>query len=134
MKLNLGHSDIFECPEGKFKAVLERVGEPKKRVNKPYASQVRFTFRVKTQAGKEHLVARTFCADLSFGSELYNFMDSWLDGEFGPFLDDNCRDLDLDLVLGKEAGLIVEHYDDGTHAKARRLRRHEACATRRKPA
>ena len=116
MKLKLGHDDTFNCPEGKFKGVLERVAEPKKRINKPCQLQVRFLFRVKTQAGKEHLVGRTFCADLSFGSELYNFLDSWLDGKFEPFLDAN-GEVDLNLLLGREAGLVIEHRGDGNHLK-----------------
>lgn len=116
MKLKVGQDDIFDCPEGKYKAVLERVGEPKKRINRPCSSQVRFTFRVKTENGKEHLVARTFCADLSFGSELYNFLESWLDGNFDPLKDD-CHELDLNLLIGKAADLLVTHYQGGSHGK-----------------
>ena len=113
MKLKLGQDDIFDAPQGKYRGILERVGEPKKRINKPCASQVRYIFRVKTDKGKEHLVARTFCADLTYGSELYHFLDSWLKGNFDPFLDGN-GELDLNLLLGKEADLLITHWSDGS--------------------
>ena len=111
MKLKLGTDDIFECPEGKYRGVLERVGEPKKRINKPCPIQGRMTFRVKEPKGKEHLVARTFCADLSCGSELYNFLESWLDGKFKTFKDEQ-GDVDLNLLIGKEADLLITHWGD----------------------
>lgn len=116
MKLTIGTDDIFACPEGRFRGIIERIGEPKKRINKPCEQQVRMTIRVKTTSGKEHLVARTFCADLSFNSELYHFLDSWLDGDFERFADSDGQ-LDLNLLLGKEVDVLVSHYDDGTHGK-----------------
>jgi hypothetical protein len=112
MKLKLGTNDIFECPEGQYRAVLERVGEPKKRINKPCAEQVRFFFRVKTAAGKEHLLARTFCADLGYGSELHTFLESWFDSNFEPLLDEN-GEIELNLLLGREADVVVTHWDGG---------------------
>lgn len=108
MKLKIGNNDIFDCPEGPFRGRLERVGEPKKLMNKPCSSQVRFTFRVKTELGKEHLVARTFCADLSYGSELHSFLDSWL-GEQMKELADAVGELDLNLLVGKDADLSIKH-------------------------
>jgi hypothetical protein len=116
MKLKLGTNDIFDCPEGQYKAVLERIGEPKKRINKPCAAQVRTTFRARLATGKEYLVARTFCADLGYGSEFYSFLESWTDGKFETLLDDN-GEVDLNLLIGKEADLLITHYDDGTHSK-----------------
>ena len=116
MKLKVGLNDIYDCPEGKCKAVLERVGEPKKRIHKPCASQVRYTFRVRTTENKEYLVARTFCADLAFGSELYQFLDSWLDSKFDPLLDSD-REMDLNLLVGKEANLLISHWADGSRDK-----------------
>jgi hypothetical protein len=111
MKLTLGTNDIFDCPEGKYRAILETVGEPKKRIKKPCEKQVRLMYRVKTKSGKEHLVGRTFCADLSYGSELYTFLESWLNGKFDPFLDDGGQ-VDLNLLAGKRADLLIQHHDD----------------------
>jgi hypothetical protein len=116
MKLKLGTTDIFDAPEGKYKATLERIAEPKKKIDKLCAAQVRLTFRTKARGGKEYLVARTFCADLSHGGELYNFLSSWLNGNFDPFLDSN-GDVDLDLLVGREAEVSVTHYKDGLHSK-----------------
>lgn len=116
MKIKLGQNDIFDCPEGKYRAILERVGPPQKLSKKPCKDQVRLTFRVETSAGKEHLVARTFCADLTYGGELYTFLESWLDGNFDPFLDE-CREIDLNLLVGKEADVLITHHDPGTHGK-----------------
>src|SRR4051794_12550338 len=114
MKLKLGTNDVFDCPEGQYRATLERVGEPKKRINKPCANQLRLSFRVKTTAGREYLVARTFCADLGLGTELYSFVESWLDGNFDPLLDEN-RELELNLLIGREADLLVTHYENGAY-------------------
>lgn len=116
LKLKLGTNDAFDCPEGKYRAVLETIGAPKKRINRPCQEQVRAMFRVKDSPGKGHLVARTFCADLSYGSELYNFVESWLDGNFEALLNDS-RELDLNLLLGREADLLITHWDDGAHDK-----------------
>lgn len=116
MKIKLGLDDTFDCPEGKYRGVLERVGEPKQRIKKPCELQVRYSFRVKTHTGKEHIVARTFCADLSLGGELYNFLDSWLNGNFDPFLDSN-GEVDMNLLIGKEADLLVAHWSDGVRKK-----------------
>ena len=116
MKIKLGQNDTFDCPEGKYKATLERVGEPKKRINRPCSAQVRLTFRVKAPEHKEHLVARTFCADLGYGGELYNFLESWLDGNFDPLLDE-CREIELNLLVGKDADLLISHYGDAAHDK-----------------
>jgi hypothetical protein len=41
MKLPLGNNDIFDAPEGKYRGILEKVGEPKKRINKRCPVQVR---------------------------------------------------------------------------------------------
>jgi hypothetical protein len=116
MKLKLGTNDTFDCPEGTYKAILTRIGEPKKRINKPCAKQVRLTYSVAVEGGKQYLVARTFCADLSYGGELYNFLETWLDGNFEPLTDEN-HELDLALLVGQFADLIVTHYDDGNHGK-----------------
>ena len=115
MKLKLGTDDIFNCPEGHIQGILETTGEPKKRVNKPCETQVRLKFRVRTSEGREHLVARTFCATLEFGSELYCFLESWLDGKFDAYLDDN-GEIDLNLLIGKSANLYITHFEDGKHA------------------
>ncbi len=112
LKLKLGTNDLFDCPEGKYRALLETIGAPKKRINRPCQEQVRTIFRVKHSTGKEYLVGRTFCADLSYGGELYNFVESWLDGNFEALLDDN-RELDLHLLLGREADLLITHWGDG---------------------
>jgi hypothetical protein len=116
MKLKLGTDNIFNCPEGRFRGVIERIGEPKKRINKPCDQQVRITVRVATPARREHLVMRTFCADLNYGSELYNFLDSWLEGRFEQFLAEDGQ-VDLNLMIGKEADVLVSHYEDGKHAQ-----------------
>ena len=72
--------------------------------------------RITDENGKEYLVGRTFCADLSDGSEFYNFLASWLDDDFSEYLDAN-GEIDLDLLVGKEVGVLVKHRDMGTHCK-----------------
>ncbi len=116
MKLKVGSNDIFDAPEGKYTAHLESVGEPKKRINRPCSSQVRLQFRATASSGKQYLVAQTFCADLSYGSELYQFLDSWLDGDFERLTDDD-GELDLDLLLKRKADILVTHYHHEKYEK-----------------
>ena len=116
MKLKLGTDDIYDCPEGKYKGVVERIAEPKTPIKKPCKDQVRLTIRIKTSEKKEYLVARTFCADLNYGSEFYNFLASWLEDNFDEYLDAN-GEIDLDLLIGKEVGVLIKHRDMGTHCK-----------------
>ncbi len=81
-------------------------------MKKPCKDQVRFTFRIKADGEKEYLVGRTFCADLSYGSELFSFVESWVDGRFDRYVDESGQ-VDLNLLLGTEADLLITHYDDG---------------------
>lgn len=114
MKLKLGTNDIFHCPEGSYRGILEYIGEPKTLTKLPCDLQVRARFRVKTSDGNQYLVARTFCADLSYGSDLYNFLASWTEGNFEPYLDEN-NDIHLNRFLFKEADLLVTVEKRATH-------------------
>jgi hypothetical protein len=105
MKLKL--HNIFHCPQGRWSGVCEAIGEPNKRMNKPCSPQVNFRFRVETDEG-EKLVRRTFCADFTYGSELYLFMASWLDDDLERLLDDD-GEIDLDVLIGREADLYITH-------------------------
>ncbi|MGC3990589.1 MAG: hypothetical protein QM796_13095 [Chthoniobacteraceae bacterium] len=105
MKLKLNNA--FHCPEGKWRGTCEAIEEPNKRMNRPCSKQVRLRFALETHAG-EKIVARTFCADLSIGGELHAFLDSWLDGNFDPYLDED-GEVDLDLLVGKMADLLITH-------------------------
>jgi len=108
--------DIFNCPEGRFKAVLEAAEQPNKRINRPCAEQVRLRFRVTTSDGREYLVGKTYCADLCWGTELYSDLDSWTDGNFDEFLNDD-GEIDLDLFINKKADLVITHFVDGKYEK-----------------
>jgi len=114
MKLKIGRDDTFDCPEGKHKGVIERIGEPKTRINKPCEQQIRITIRVKTPDKKEYLVARTFCADLSNGSEFFHFLIPYLEESDEQFTNAN-QEIDLNLLIGKEVDVLVTHFDDGKH-------------------
>ena len=107
MKLKLGTNEIFHCPEGRWSGICEAVDEPKQRINKPCAAQIRLRFRVETDEG-EKLVGKMFCADMSYGSELYSYLESWLGGNFDKYLDEDGN-IDLDLLIGKRADLHIIH-------------------------
>jgi|SRR5579862_7484816 len=107
MKLKLGNN-IFHCPEGHHTGVLEAVEEPKKRMNKPCSQQVRLRFRISTDNDQEYLVGKTFCADLTYGSELYTQLDPWVEGDFERFLDEDGN-IDTDLLIGRRADLLISH-------------------------
>jgi len=108
--------DIFLCPEGRYTAILEAADEPNKRINRPCKEQVRLRFRVTTTDGIEYLVGKTYCADLCYGTELYNDLETWIDGNFEDFLNDD-GEIDLDLFLNKKADVLITHFVDGKHEK-----------------
>ena len=115
MKLKLGNNQIFHCPEGKWIGTCESAEEPKKKINKLCKSQVRLRFRILSDEGTEYIVAKTFCADLSYGSELYCFLESWTNGKYDKFLDD-YGNVDLDLFIGQNAALLITHVQrEGPH-------------------
>lgn len=101
----------FHCPEGKWPGICEAIEEPKKRMNKSCANQVRVRFSVQTDEG-ERLVAKTLCADRGYGSELYTFLASWFDGNLNSVLDDD-GEIDLDVLVGKKADLLITHGPHG---------------------
>ena len=107
MKLKLEASNLFHCPKGQWVGVCESIEEPKQRIRRSCAKQVRLRFRVVVD-GEEYLVGKTFCAELNYGSELFAFLDSWVDTNFDKYLDDNGN-IDLSLLVGREADLIVTH-------------------------
>ncbi len=116
MKIKLPRNDIFDAPEGKYKATLESVGEPKRRSKLPCEEQVRLQFRTEPRSGKDYLVGKSFCATLENGSELYQFLDSWLNGNFEPFTDGQ-GEMDLKLLQGKKAEVVITHYQGADHDK-----------------
>ena len=107
MKLKLEQNGIFHCPKGQWPGVCESINEPTQRIKRPCARQVRLRFRV-TVDDEEYLVGKTFCADLRYGSELYGYLVSWCDGDFEKYLDDDGN-IDLDLMVGKKADLLITH-------------------------
>ena len=116
MKLKLETTSIFHCPQGQWPGVCEGIEEPKQRIDRPCAKQVRIRFRVMVD-DEEYLVGKTFCADLHCGSELFSYLHSWVDGDFDKYLDDDGN-IDMDLLVGKKADLHITHgpkVDQHTH-------------------
>jgi len=109
MKLKLNNP--FHCPEGKWRGTCEAIEEPKKLMKRGCAKQVRIRFSVDTDED-EKMVGRTFCAELSPGGELYEFLDGWLDGDLERLLDDD-GEIDLDLLIGERADLHIVHGPHG---------------------
>jgi hypothetical protein len=114
MKLQLGTNSIFYCPEGRYRAVLENIGAPNKKDNLGCDEQIRFRFRVEGEAGAEYLVARNFCANLDYGSDLYHFLEAWFEGGCDRFVDDDNQ-LELDLLVGERADVLIGHHQSGKH-------------------
>lgn len=110
MKLKLHNA--FHCPHGKWNGVCMAVEEPKQPSKHMKCSkQVRFLFQVNTDDG-ERMVGRTFRATFSYGNDLYVFLASWLDGDMERLLDDD-GEIDLDVLVGREADLYIVHGPHG---------------------
>ena len=116
MKIKMNNHNIFMCPEGRFSAILEAAESPNKRINRPCAEQVRLRFRVTAPDGAEYLVGKTYCADLGWGTEFYNDLEGWIDGNFEDYINE-AGEIDLDMFLHKKADLVITHFKDGKHEK-----------------
>ena len=106
MKLKLFNP--FHCGDGKWSGVCVKLEEPTTPSKyKKCAKQVRILFEVETDEG-ERMAGKTFCANFSYGSELYLFLASWLGEDLERFLDDD-GEIDLDRLVGRKADLYITH-------------------------
>jgi hypothetical protein len=78
---------------------------------------VRFVFEVDVP-GMQHqcpCAGRNFVLDLNPGSDLRNFLESWLGRAY--FVAHSGQDLDFDTLIGKDADLTLSHYEGENYAK-----------------
>ena len=115
MKIDIPKKVSFHAPEGAHRATLLSVGEPK-RGSDSCDNEVRLVWELQTvdrhwtfHAGK------TYCLDDN-SIELIADLESLL-GEEMHLLQDESGQLDLDLLIGRQADLILVHINNSKHDK-----------------
>ena len=77
-------------------------------MNLPCEEQIQLTFIVEI-GDQEYPVYRKFCADLTEGSQLYQFLRDWLQEDLSKYVDEDGV-VDFDRLYDKEADIVVYHH------------------------
>jgi hypothetical protein len=100
----------FDLPEGNYQAKLAKYQHKLKQTAKGSQTGIRLTFNVKVPGMEDviTLAGRTFEAKLDPGTDLRNFLESWLGRAF--FLSLSGKELDLDSLIDKTCELTLRHF------------------------
>jgi hypothetical protein len=108
MKLTVKKRELPSCPKGARRGRCVHAGPAKERVNLPCDEQIQLTFEV-VIGDQRYSVYRKFCADLTEGSGLHQFLENWLKDEFKRYIDEDGV-VDFDRLYEKEADIVVYHF------------------------
>lgn len=100
----------FDLPEGNFPITLARYHQQLKQTAKGSQGFIRLLFNVKVP-GMEDVIpvaGRNFEARLDSGTDLRNFMESWLGRDY--FIGLSGKELNLDDLVGKPGEATLRHF------------------------
>jgi len=109
-KIPVPKQATFDLPEGNYPITLARYNQQLKQTAKGSQSIIRLLFNVKVP-GMEDVIpkaGRNFEAKLDSGSDLRNFLESWLGREY--FLNLSGKELDLDDLIDKPGEATLRHF------------------------
>ena len=101
----------YDLPEGNFSITLARYNQQLKQTAKGSQSNIRLLFNVKVP-GMDDVIpraGRNFEAKLDSGSDLRNFLESWLGRDY--FLKLSGKELNLDDLIGKSRHFQGPNFD-----------------------
>jgi hypothetical protein len=100
----------FDLPEGNFSITLARYHQQLKQTAKGSQGFIRLLFNVKVPGMEDviPLAGRNFEARLDAGTDLRNFMESWLGRDY--FLGLSGKELNLDDLIGKPGEATLRHF------------------------
>jgi hypothetical protein len=107
----------FDLPAGNYKATLSQIKSITKQSKRGPQEWVRLIFEVQVPSLTNQIpcAGRNFLLDLKKGSDLRNFLEGWLSAEFFTKLSGSV--FDFDTLLGKEADLVLTHFQTGDYDK-----------------
>ena len=115
MILEIPRSTTFECPEGRFAAVLTEVKDKFQSSMGESQKQIRLVFEPKIPPVKHKtvLAGKNFLPSLAPGSELRTCLDTWMGEDFIP--SQNGGRFDLKSLIGRECEIATVHLSDSKH-------------------
>lgn len=107
----------FDLPCGQFRATLDQIKPITKQTKKGPQQWVRLVFQVQVPEMTDQIpcAGRNFPLDLNPGSDLRNFLESWLGSDFFASLSN--KDLDFDTLIGKQADICLSHFQGEEYSK-----------------
>jgi hypothetical protein len=107
----------FDLPVGNYRSKLFRTKRSIKQTSRGSQEWVRLVFQaqVPSMLSQCPCAGRNFVKDLSPGSDLRNFLESWLGRDF--FVQRSGQELDFDTLIGREADLVLSHYEGDNYSK-----------------
>jgi hypothetical protein len=111
---NIPAVTTFDLPAGNYRSRLLRTKRIFKQTSRGAQEWVRLVFEVQVPSMSRQCpcAGRNFVKDLSPGSDLRNFLESWLGHDY--FVARSGQDLDFDTLNGMEADVTLSHYE-GDH-------------------
>lgn len=100
----------FDVPAGLYRAKLTQYRSIIKQSKRGPQEWVRLVFELSVP-GLEHQIpcaGRNFVLDLNPGSDLRNFLEVWLGGDW--FKERSGQVLDFETLVGKEGDICLSHY------------------------
>ena len=115
MILEIPRSTTFECPEGRFAAVLTEVKDKFQSSMGESQKQIRLVFEPKIPPVKHKtvLAGKNFLPSLAQGSELRTCLDTWMGEDFIP--SQTGGRFELESLIGRECEIETVHIRDPKH-------------------
>lgn len=107
----------FDLPRGNYRSKLIRTKRLIKQTAKGSQEWIRFVFEVNVPSmpNQSACAGRNFLLDLNPGSDLRNFLESWLGRDY--FVARSGQDLDFDTLVGQDADISLSHYEGENYEK-----------------
>jgi hypothetical protein len=114
---NIPAVTTFDLPVGNYRSKLLRTKRIFKQTSRGSQEWVRLVFEVQVPSmpRQRPCAGRNFVKDLNPGSDLRNFLESWLGHDY--FVARSGQDLDFDTLAGLEADITLSHYEGDQYDK-----------------
>ena len=110
IEMTIEMENEFNLEEGQYRGRLATLSRKPSHPAKGLGDQVRFLFEMNIPSIKNRtpMAGRNFHMSLKGGSELRRFLEGWLGKKF--FDANSGKTLDLELLIGREADLVLTHF------------------------
>ncbi|MEI6193654.1 MAG: hypothetical protein WCS42_04915 [Verrucomicrobiota bacterium] len=107
----------FDLPSGDYRCKLIRTKPIQRQTAKGNQEWIRLVFEVNVPSLRNQYpcAGRNFVLDLNPGSDLRNFLESWLGRDY--FITRSGQDLDFETLIGVEGDISLSHYEGANYDK-----------------